>query len=371
MYIEARNLNRAFDKLGLEIFESGKPVGPRGMQTLELHPAFVCINNPTERYLSKLKRGNNIFHTIYETLWVFAGRSDVEALAYYLPRAIEFSDDGKTWRGGYGPRLFRWGEGTYGSKAENQLRNVVDYFKKDIETRHAVIEIWDPYLDTPYLKTKDRPCSNYLHFMVRDGALDLLVIMRSNDLWWGFSSVNVFEWSFLQEIIALSIEQPVGKLYYLADSLHVYEKIVPNLMRLLGTPQVDMYIDPKIVPNKIGISIADVPGFLQEFLGKIDAFNRGEKIDDLWGERTSLPGFVCDAWFALLSYKLFKDGRIVEAIQNITKINATDMQAACLEYMFRNDNVKLNKLGLSAILLSIQETYGIAKDFILKEHNYE
>src|ERR1700746_3163624 len=53
-------------------------------------------------------RGNNPFATMAETLWVYAGRNDVGTLSKWLPRARDYSDDGKIWDSGYGPRLRHW-----------------------------------------------------------------------------------------------------------------------------------------------------------------------------------------------------------------------------------------------------------------------
>jgi thymidylate synthase len=54
-------------------------------------------------------RNNNVFAQLAETAWVLAGRNDLAFLGHYLPRVADFSDDGRTWRGAYGPRIRRWG----------------------------------------------------------------------------------------------------------------------------------------------------------------------------------------------------------------------------------------------------------------------
>jgi len=38
--------------------------------------------------------------------------------------------------------------------------------------------------------------------MIRDGKLHMNVIVRDNDAVWGFSEINSFEWSVLQEMMA-------------------------------------------------------------------------------------------------------------------------------------------------------------------------
>ncbi|PDQ34164.1 MAG: hypothetical protein B5766_13125 [Candidatus Lumbricidophila eiseniae] len=49
-----------------------------------------------------------------------------------------------------------------------------------------------------------------LHFLVRHGRLSLNVALRSNDVLWGFSGINTFEWSVLQEMMAYWVGVEIG-----------------------------------------------------------------------------------------------------------------------------------------------------------------
>lgn len=100
-----RNSTVAFLNLLVMLSQQGEMVMSRGGNTKELTSVSISVSNPTERVLILPYRNNNIFATIAETLWVMSGRNDIEFLSFYLPRAIEFSDDGKAWRAGYGPRI--------------------------------------------------------------------------------------------------------------------------------------------------------------------------------------------------------------------------------------------------------------------------
>ena len=93
------------------------------------------------------KRGNNLFATVAETLWVYAGRNDIETLSKWLPRAKEYSDNGRTWDSGYGPRLRNWG-----GKLD-QLEPVLRRLRQKADSRQALITIWDPA--TPVHKNED------------------------------------------------------------------------------------------------------------------------------------------------------------------------------------------------------------------------
>ena len=129
----------------------------RGLTTLEIHPAMVILDNPRNRFLSSVYRKNNIIAQLAEIVWVLGGRKDMDFLKYYLPNAVNFSDDGVTWRAAYGPRLRNW-------SGVDQVDYVINAIKKDKYTRQAVISIWDPYKEIMAFKeggTKDFPCFTY------------------------------------------------------------------------------------------------------------------------------------------------------------------------------------------------------------------
>ena len=103
---------------------------------------------------------------------------------------------------------------------------------EDPNAKRAVMSIFDPATDCS--DTKDVPCNNWLYFLRRDGRLHLSVAVRANDAIWGFSGINLFEWSVLQEIIAVSVDATLGDLTWLVGSMHVYERhydVVEKILR--------------------------------------------------------------------------------------------------------------------------------------------
>lgn len=210
-----KNATEAFlDELQAALLE-GRPITVRGSEVLELRSRLIRIASPLERVLVVPHRNNNIFATLAETIWVIGGRNDLAYLSHYLPRAADFSDDGKVWRAGYGPRLRDW-HGT------DQVKEVVRLLNDDLHSRRAVMVIFDPAQD--YVLSKDIPCNNWLHFLIRDNQLHLNVTVRSNDIVWGFSGINTFEWSVLQEMMAFWSGTQVGDVSYFVSSFHVYAR---------------------------------------------------------------------------------------------------------------------------------------------------
>lgn len=197
------------------ILRSGAQVGPRGLGTTEVLARAIQLDRPTERFVTVPGRRNDPVATIAESVWVLAGRNDLDFLSHYLPRAASFSDDGLTWRAGYGPRLRQWGD-------VDQLQEVRRLLLQDRSSRRAVMSIFDPAQD--FSESKDIPCNNWLHFLIREERLDLNVTIRSNDIWWGFSGINTFEWSLLHEAMAFWLGAPVGRANFFISSLHLYDQ---------------------------------------------------------------------------------------------------------------------------------------------------
>lgn len=234
-----RNAEEAFvSELG-HIDLSGRDVHVRGSITRELTARSFTITHPRERCISVQGRLNNIVATVAETVWVLAGRNDLEFLGNYLPRAAEFSDDGSTWRAGYGPRLRAW-------HGVDQLAQVVKVLREDPLSRRAVMSLFDPAVD--FDETKDVPCNNWVHFLQRDGRLDMSIAVRSNDVIWGFSGINAFEWSVVQEVVAQAIDATVGVQHWMISSMHLYERhlqqATQTLRRAPGTGVYDRGASP-------------------------------------------------------------------------------------------------------------------------------
>lgn len=244
------NIDTALPAMASEIMHEGVEVGSRlGERTMELLHEQIVLEKPWMREVLVKDRNANIVAQIAETMWVLAGRNDIEFLGQYLPRAKDFSDDGKTWRGGYGPRLRAWVDfSTDFDEEVDQIKHIVDLLSQDRLTRRAVVAIYDPSVDT--LPGKDIPCNDFLSFISRNGRLDLSVFVRSNDLVWGWSGINAFEWSALQEIVAGILGLEVGHLVFNTTSLHIYDRHWPRADRFAKDPLVRGFNDsPRFQPG--------------------------------------------------------------------------------------------------------------------------
>ncbi|PIZ94262.1 MAG: hypothetical protein COX81_04075 [Candidatus Magasanikbacteria bacterium CG_4_10_14_0_2_um_filter_37_12] len=225
-----RTINELVLRALRPLIEFGEHTSSRNGDISVLFNVFMTLENPRSRHLNLIGRKNNIFAMIAETMWVMAGENNIDPfLTFFLPRARDFSDDEKTWRGGYGPRLYLY----------NQLDDALCVFEEEgIQSRKSVISIYMPELDTKESlqrvyhleQTKDRPCNNMMHFFITpDKKFHMTVHQRSGDVIWGMGSINIFEWTFLQEFMLGEIQRRVdqevtlGTYNHFVTNLHLYE----------------------------------------------------------------------------------------------------------------------------------------------------
>lgn len=228
------------------LLKEGVKRNTRGFDCKELSAPFMFrIKNPTARLVTIPERKWNPILPFAESLWLAIGRNDLELIGHYLKNMEKFSDDGFFLRGGYGPRLRNYSGINNDYKIGNShdinyselIRSEVDQFKyidlifkRDINTRQAIINIGDPPKDCfdeygCLKETKDYPCTRLLHFQKQPNAnkLNLTVYMRSNDFMWGASAVNIFNFTFIQEYFSHILNLGIGDYYHVANNFHYYE----------------------------------------------------------------------------------------------------------------------------------------------------
>jgi len=104
-------------------------------------------------------------------------------------------------------------------KRLHQLDKVVTMLRSNPETRQAAISIYDGKEINQY--KHDTPCTYAIQFTILHDKLDMSVVMRSNDLWYGFCN-DQYQFSSLQMLVAEKLNIPVGTYYHFAHNLHLY-----------------------------------------------------------------------------------------------------------------------------------------------------
>ena len=356
------NASDALPNLLYRILKRGEVTPSRNGETKELLMEQFTLRNPRQRYITTPGRRVSLPAQIAETMWLLAGRNDIGWLENYLPRAKDFSDDGEIWRGAYGPRIRKWQ--SFSREAEmneleiteiDQLAHVVQLLKEDPGTRRAVITIYDPAIDSVGV-SKDRPCNNWVHFVGRNGFLHGHVTIRSNDVFWGWSGINQFEWSALLEIVAGLVGMQVGTLTFSVSSLHLYDRHYDRAQELADSMRTTVPPTLKQAPGfkmRPGCELDSFDLLVQKWF-RIEQTIREEPRGSAFMEISNFPEPMLQSWlFALYAWWHDDIKGIFEENSATRELAGTDLEACLLaspkrkKPMAERDAVAHGPVGLS------------------------
>ena len=217
------NVNDAFCSMFELVAEEGIEEDTRyGPVYTVPYPVCWSFRKPWERVLFNPVRDCNPFFHVFESMWMLAGRNDVETVAHYCKKMEEFSDDGVTINDAYG---YRW-RNYYNV---DQLDELLMQLVKNPGSRRLVLSMWD-IADLVNDDSKALPCNTHIYFRVRGDFLDMTVCNRSNDLIWGALGANAVHFSVLQEYLAVASGYKVGMYYTLSNNLHAYRALYDKLL---------------------------------------------------------------------------------------------------------------------------------------------
>jgi thymidylate synthase len=210
-----KNASEAFDfYYGTIPYEGIDFAGTKAM----FNQGFI-IERPWERMIDNEKREFNVEYAEAEWQWYLSGdRSTAKLGEIYgkIPQIWQRMSDGNgNVNSNYG---YQWERGY-------QLDKVVAQLKDNAGTRQAAISIYDGKEISKY--KYDTPCTYAVQFTVVKGELNMCVVMRSNDLWYGFCN-DQYQFSKLQEMVCRRTEYEMGTYYHFAHNLHIYNDKLPE-----------------------------------------------------------------------------------------------------------------------------------------------
>ena len=172
----------------------------------------------------KVKRNWSYTYAEAEWQWYLSGNPNIKKLGelYGKVPAIwkRMADDEGNVNSNYGWQWCR----------ENQLGKVISMLKANPETRQATISIYDGKEIHQY--DYDTPCTYAVQFTVLDDKLNMSVVMRSNDLWYGFCN-DQYQFSNLQMLVAKETGYKIGTYYHFAHNLHLYNDKLPEQKEMM------------------------------------------------------------------------------------------------------------------------------------------
>ena len=204
-----KNADEAYNYFLDKIITDGKDFG----STKALFNVGFTLENPLENYIFNKERNWKPDYAEAEWQWYLSGDPNIKKLGQLygkIPPIWERMADSKgNVMSNYGWQMYR----------NDQLDYVIAKLRNEKDTRHAAISIYDCKEHEFY--KKDTPCTYAIQFTIYNDVLNMSVLMRSNDLWYGFCN-DQYCFSMIQKLVADELNMEVGEYYHYAHNLHLY-----------------------------------------------------------------------------------------------------------------------------------------------------
>lgn len=229
---EVDNLRNGYIDLVREVQHQGERVSPRGLPTVEVPDATIVVHDWFDTLPVGIGRGVSLKFAAVEALQLIGEFVDVDLMLAANPNMEQFTN-----KRANGAKYFHGG---YGMRVVQQAARVTERLKLDPDSRQAVAVIWRPDLDLMRMGAddgepiRDLPCTIGMQFRIRDDKLDVSVVMRSNDVWWGVA-YDVFCFTQYAATIAHRLGIEPGRYAHHAFSLHMYERDFDKVSALQKT----------------------------------------------------------------------------------------------------------------------------------------
>ena len=214
--------------------------------TKEILHAAISISDPRQRWMMSRQPALNPAFALADVVWIMNGRRDIGFLEFWNSKLKDFVGQGPDLHGAYGYRL-RCHLGL------DQLERAYQVLKHNPDTRQVVLQIWDSEIDMPKPDgkpvNKDIPCNVMSMLKVRDGKLEWLQIIRSNDLFLGVP-YNLIQFTSIQEILAGWLGVECGTYNQISDSLHIYKRDEGNILKSSPPIHLPPNTDSLALPQK-------------------------------------------------------------------------------------------------------------------------
>ena len=207
--------SEAFDYWYWKLYRDGVDFA----DTKALFNVGFYITNPKNNYIANADRKWSQEYAEAEWQWYLSGDRNIAKLGelYGKVPAIwkRMADDDGNVNSNYG---WQW-------KRNGQLDGVITMLRDNKNTRQAAISIYDAKEINSY--ATDTPCTYAVQFTVVDDKLNMSVMMRSNDIWYGFCN-DQYCFSNLQMLVAYETGYELGTYYHFAHNMHLYNDKLPE-----------------------------------------------------------------------------------------------------------------------------------------------
>lgn len=185
----------------------------------EMINANLVLLDPTRNTMCECSRKMPIRYAIGELLWYNSKSRYCKTIEPFSKFWNKVSDDGITINSNYGYCIH--------DKFDFDQWEMAKQLLQEKNSRRVVIHIKEAR-NLIHNPTKDVNCTIALQFILRNGKLDLITTMRSNDIWLGLP-YDVFNFTCMQIQMAMELNVQIGTYYHNAGSLHMYKRDINKI----------------------------------------------------------------------------------------------------------------------------------------------
>ena len=167
----------------------------------------AIFGTPSEDYIQK------------ELDWYLSGSTNVNDIGENVPAAW------KATANEHGEINSNYGRLIFDDKYYRQFDNVINELSNNPDTRRASMIYTRPSIWVEFDENgkNDFICTNSVTYYIRDGKLNCVVQMRSNDVIFGYK--NDYAWQkYVLEKVAQATDSIEGDIVWQVQNLHVYER---------------------------------------------------------------------------------------------------------------------------------------------------
>jgi thymidylate synthase len=204
-----RNANEAYEYIHDQILQNGVDFG----DTKALFNVGFYMTDPKDRKIINKERKWSEEYAEAEWQWYLSGDPCIDTLGDIYGKVPEIWKTMADYNGNVNSNYgYQW-------KRNGQLDRVVRMLQENKDNRQCAISIYDGKEIDDY--STDTPCTYAVQFTIVNNRLDMCVVMRSNDLWYGFCN-DQYQFSKLQEMVSGRLNIDTGVYYHFAHNMHLY-----------------------------------------------------------------------------------------------------------------------------------------------------
>lgn len=239
--VQGRNNVDAILKM-YRVVSSGPEISARETRSRNIHNLAIILDSNQPVITNFFHRKMNLAYAKREWLWYLGADPKDASICEHATAWKKLQQEDGSFYSNYGQYLF----GRVGDRP-TQFEYVVRTLKDDPQSRRASMMLLKA--EHLYAGNTDTVCTYAINFFIDSGHLNMTVMMRSNDVIWGFTNDAFCFWNlhvFVYEVLRASMpDLKLGSYTHMANSMHVYDRHYRMILDIIGHPSFKEVIVPR------------------------------------------------------------------------------------------------------------------------------